>query len=62
MTVLKIVDHLRKKSPAHAALVRALDGPGPAGTEITSVSAADFIMSSLWGDGFMIVPRDDKEG
>jgi hypothetical protein len=60
MTVVSIIDHLRKKSPAHAALMRVLQSPMPNGVrEGDQTAIADWILGGLWGNGFKVVSKDD---
>ncbi len=59
MAILKMLDHLRRKSPAHAALMHALKAIPGGEREVTDI--ADRILEGLWDKGFQVVPRGDKE-
>jgi len=54
-----MLDHLRRKSPAHAALMHALKAIPGGEREVTDI--ADRILEGLWDKGFQVVPRGDKE-
>jgi hypothetical protein len=58
--VVTILDHLKKKSKARAALGRTLRKPWP-----PDVEPEDWILSCMWLEGFKIVPVDwngDNDG
>jgi hypothetical protein len=58
--VVTILDHMRKKSKARAALGRVLEKPWP-----EDVDPLDWIFAGLWMEGFKIVPIDfngDNDG
>lgn len=58
MAVIRLLDHIRKRSRGHAALMRVLQRPMK--ETATDSDFADEILLGLWQEGFKIVPRDDK--
>ena len=57
-----LIDKLRKRSAAHAAIVEILESPAGMSADSSASDWADYLMESLWLEGFKIVPRDDGGG
>lgn len=59
--VTSLLDHLRGNCAAHGALMRALERPMKREDLKTPDACADFIIESLWLEGFIIVPATVSE-